>query len=109
MTTTTNNVSVLGEHDFSPPQGYESWLEYVVAMFDVRAVLGPAFDDADRLAQRQVQAGVWDEFNALRSSAGLAALEPKGLMPPLTEGRSAEMLQKNESKIEVMNSRLSTE
>lgn len=85
MTATNDDAHVPGADDLSPPKGYENWLEYAVAMFDAKRVLGPAFDDADRTTQRQVQAGVWAEFNLLRSRAGLPALEPKGLMLDLAQ------------------------
>jgi hypothetical protein len=79
-TTSNDDARFEDQRDLSPPKGYESWLEYAVAMFDVRKALGPAFDDIEKVAQRRVQNGIWTDFNALREKAGLSAIEPKGLM-----------------------------
>ncbi|MDP9876570.1 hypothetical protein J2W25_001568 [Variovorax boronicumulans] len=76
------------EPTLSPPEGYESWLEYAVAMFDAKAVSDPAFDNADWATRRKAHASLWAEFSDLRLRAGLPPLEPKGLTHTLMQASS---------------------
>lgn len=69
------------------PVGYDSWLEYAIAMFAAResGVLAHRIIDSDYhdrcvLLQRKV----WAQFNNLRALAGLPTVEPKGFAAHLT-------------------------
>ncbi|MDQ0084500.1 hypothetical protein J2W35_004869 [Variovorax boronicumulans] len=69
------------------PSGYDSWLEYAIAMFAAREsgvlahrVIDSDYHDRCVLLQREV----WAQFNNLRALAGLPAVEPKGFAAHLT-------------------------
>lgn len=109
MTVENHDKDVSGELDLTPPKDYESWLEYAVATFDASVALGPGRDDADGMIQRVVRAEVWAEFNVLRSRAGLPALEPKGLIPPLKEDNLAKIPQKTEREAVALDSQVPIE
>lgn len=88
MTAKNDETNASDEPFPSAPKGYESWLEYAVAMFGAEAMSDRPFDNTDWTTRRQLQARVWADFNALRSRAGLPALELKGLILTSMQGNS---------------------
>lgn len=59
-----------------PPHGYDNWLEYAIATFDgTDASLAFMFDD-EPVERWEIKAAVIEEFNALRTRAGLPPLDP---------------------------------
>jgi len=66
-----------------PPRGYESWMEYAVDTVSTRAVeMDRLFDDQSFVSREEIRMAVWNELNALRECAGLAALDPSKRRPP---------------------------
>lgn len=67
----------------SPPQGYETWLEYVVASFDAKtALIGTIFDEDSSMLRDQAEAIAWAEFNELRVRAGMTSISRRSLRGP---------------------------
>ena len=55
----------------SPPDGYESWLEYAVATFDARlALVHLLFEEGHYEMRQKAEAAAWAELNLLREKAG---------------------------------------
>lgn len=62
----------------APPEGYENWLHYCVANFDARSAELPFmfdFDEDNPINRYEIEAALWDDFNALRVAAGLPKAE----------------------------------
>lgn len=73
-----DNEPTPDELDLSPPEGYESWLVYVVKTFDARpAIIHTIFYDTSSASRDKVEAAVLAEFNELRVRAGLAPVKSR--------------------------------